>query len=520
MAELLSQKQSSSIRQWSMRRKLSLVGVGILSIAIFAVIIFQARIADYRLLFANLPDTEASAVISWLTEQKISFQLKDGGKSIHVPADKVYEARLNLAGAGIPQGGGVGFEIFDKQNFGMTDFTQKINYQRALQGELARTISFLEPVLGARVILAIPEKHLLKKEQREATASVFLRLVPGRKLTDKQIQGVVHLVSGSIDSLEVENVSVIDSNGMVLSKNRSSGSDDLITPNMINHQLMVEQRLEKRAQSLLDKSLGSDNALVKVTTEIDFSQVEKTEERFDPNVLVPRSEQITEEKTENGITAGGVPGVASNLPAGSAMSPPVSNTSSRTSETINYEINKTVSKEIMPVGKVKSLSVAVLVADRHVPATEDMEATTIPRDAKELKAIEDMIRGALGIDEARGDRIEVVSMPFAASFENEPLPPETEAPMSFYQYVPYVKYLLVTMLAMFLYFVMLRPMLRTMQGTASIQGRYKTVQELETELSPEAKLLDANDPTIAARRQILAAETSPAQVIKSWLSQS
>jgi flagellar M-ring protein FliF len=519
MAELLSQELSSTIKQWPMRRKLSLAGVALLSVAIFAVIILQARNADYRLLFANLQDTEASSVISWLTEQKIPYQLKDGGKAILVPADKVYEARLNLAGAGIPQGGGVGFEIFDKQNFGMTDFTQKINYQRALQGELARTISFLDPVVGARVILAIPKKHLLKQDQQEATASVFLRLAPGRKLTDKQIQGVVHLVAGSIDGLEVENVSVIDSNGMVLSRNRSSDSDELITPNRINYQLMVEQRFEKRAQALLDKSLGRDNALVKVTTEIDFSQVEKTEERFDPNGVVPRSEQISEEKTENGITAGGVPGVASNLQDGSAMSPPVSNTSSRTSETINYEINRTVSKEVSPVGKVKSLSVAVLVADRYVPATEDTEATTIPRDAKELKAIEDMVRGALGIDEARGDRIEVVSMPFAAGFESELLP-ETDAPVSFYQYMPYVKYVLITILAVFLYFVMLRPMVKTMQGTAGIQGQYKTVRELETELSPETELLDVNDPTKEARRQILAAETSPAQVIKLWLNQS
>jgi flagellar M-ring protein FliF len=207
-----------AIMSWPLSRKISLAVAALLSVAIFALIITQARVADYRLLYANLASTDASSVIDWLKNQKIPYRLEDGGRAIHIPADKVYEARLNLAGSGLPQGGGVGFEIFDKQSFGMTDFTQKINYQRALQGELSRTISTLAPVEGARVMLALPAKRLFKDQQKEATASVILKLAPGRQLNDSQVQGIIHLVAGSIEGLAAENINVIDANGNVLSK--------------------------------------------------------------------------------------------------------------------------------------------------------------------------------------------------------------------------------------------------------------------------------------------------------------
>src|SRR6056297_3089198 len=199
MAESSYRNILENIRSWPLPRKLALGGVAALSIILFAVIIFQSNKAEYRPLYTDLPREEAASVTSWLKENGVPYDLENNGRTINVPAGMVYETRLNLAGAGLPRHGGVGFEIFDKQNFGVTKFTQKINYQRALQGELSRTITALEAVKSARVHLVMPEKRLLKNQQEEAKASVVLELEPGRSLDTSQTQGIVHLVAGSIE---------------------------------------------------------------------------------------------------------------------------------------------------------------------------------------------------------------------------------------------------------------------------------------------------------------------------------
>jgi flagellar M-ring protein FliF len=502
---------------WTNARKLSLVVAALLSISIFALIITQARVADYGLLYANLASSDASSVVEWLKAQKIPYRLADGGGAIHIPADKVYEVRLDLAGAGLPQGGGVGFEVFDKQSFGMTDFTQKVNYQRALQGELSRTITSLAPVVGARVMLALPEKRLFKDQQKKATASVILKLTPGRQLDQSQVQGIIHLVAGSIEGLQAENINVIDSNGNVLSQKTNNGESGPMSPGMLDFQQTIEQRLEQRAQSLLDQALGANNSQAKVTAELDFSQVEKLEERYDPKGSVPRSEQVSEEKS-GGTTTGGIPGTEANL--GGAGATAVSTPSSSTTETINYEISKVVNKVVAPVGSIKKLSVAVLVGDRYVPpAEEGAEATFVPRTEEELQSIRNMITSALGLDETRGDKIEVVAMPFEDSFVGD-TPVEEAPPSTLYQYLPYAKYGLLVLGTALLYFLLIRPILRTLaSGIGPGPQRFQTVQELEGDLSPE-QLLSPNDPTLRLRKQILASETSPTQVIRSWLNQT
>jgi flagellar M-ring protein FliF len=514
MAEETKRTFVDTIREWPLSRKISLAAVALLSLAIFGIIILQSRVADYRLLYANLSATDASSVITWLKEQKISYRLEDGGKAIHIPADKVYECRLDLAGAGLPQGGGVGFEIFDKQSFGITDFAQKINYQRALQGELSRTISSLAPVQGARVHLALPEKRLFKDQQKEATASVILKLSPGQELKENQIQGILHLVAGSIEGLEAENVAVIDSTGRVLSKTPREGLNGPMTPGMLDYQQTVERRLENRAQSLLDRALGAGNSLVRVTAELDFAQVERMEEIYDPNGNVTRSEQISEEKSGAQVV-GGVPGVQSNLQNDNGFVGSVP--SSRTSETANYEVSKVVNRVVAPVGTVKNLSVAVLVADRHVPGADGQKTPYLPRSDKEVKSIGNMITSALGLDEGRGDQIKVVSMPFEGDLYNEPMM-EPAAVHSVYEYLPFVKYGLLCIGGVLLYFLLIRPVVKTLRGE-SLTQHYKTVQELEAEFSDQNQLPAPNDPTQQLRQEILGAQTSPAQVIKAWLKE-
>ncbi len=515
MAEATQMNFLTSVNSWPMGRKLSLALAAILSMAIFAIIIIQARVADYGLLYANLSSTDASSVVTWLKTQKIPYQLEDGGRAIQIPANKVYETRLELAGAGLPQGGSIGFEIFDKQSFGMTDFAQKVNYQRALQGELARTISSLAPVEGARVMLALPEKRIFKGQQKKTTCSVILKLSPGQRLSENQVYGIVHLVAGSIEGLLSENITVIDSNGRILSKKQTESLAETMTPGMLDYQLSLEQRLEKRAQSLLDKALGANNSLARVTAELDFSKVEKMEEIYDPSGTVARSEQVSEEKS-GAESTGGVPGVESNLGGSSASISAIP--SSSTTETIHYEISKTVNRIVAPVGSIKNLSVAVLVADRFVPGAEGQEPTSTPRTEKELLSIKNMITSALGIDANRGDKIEIVSMPFEDGFTGEEFI-ETESTGSIYDYLPYAKYGLLTIGSLLLYLLLIKPLLKTVTEPPPL-SRYQTVQELEGGLSPSDELLAQNDPTLRIRKQILASETSPTQVIRSWLNKT
>jgi flagellar M-ring protein FliF len=520
MAEESKQTLAGVIKEWPLKRKLSLVAVAVLALALFAVIIFQAQGADYRLLYANLSDTDAASVINWLKEQKVPYRLADDGKAIQVPGDKVYEARIELAGAGLPQGGGVGFEIFDKQNFGMTDFAQKINFQRALQGELSRSIASLAPVQAARVQLALPEKSLFKDQQQPTTASIILQMTPGQRLSDNQIQGIVYLVSSSVEGLSPDNVTLVDSTGRILSKHNQNNFGGAMTPGMLDYEQTVERRLQSRAQALLDRALGPGKSLVQITANIDFSKVEKTEELYDPNSQVARSEQTTQEKSGTAVQ-GGVPGVQANLKgaAGGAAAKPTIIPTTRSTDTTNYEISKTISKIVSPVGTVKSLSVAVLVSDRSKLGPDGKTPVYVPRDASEIQSIQNMVSSALGIEATRGDQIKVVSMPFENEFANMPLTP---APTSnLYDYLPYIKYALLALGLLLLYFLLVRPLLKTLQAEAPTQ-HYKTVEELESELTnePRGQLPAPTDPAQKLRQEMLESQSNPAQVIRKWLKEN
>jgi flagellar M-ring protein FliF len=502
-----------SVGSWPASRKLSLVAAVLICVAIFAVIILQARTAEYHLLFAQMETSDAAEVVEWLKERKIPYRLESNGTAIHIPADQVYETRLELAGAGLPRGGGVGFEIFDKQSFGMTDFAQKINYLRAQQGELSRTIASLAPVEGARVHLALPEKRLFSEQQKAGSASVILKLRGGGQLKESQIQGIIHLIAGSVEGIEAENVTVVDSSGRILSANPSDEVAGPMTPGMLDYQQTLERRLESRAQSLLDRALGAGNSVVRVTAAVDFLQQEQTEESYDPNKTAVRSEQTSQEKN-GGQTAAGVPGVESNL--GDAAPTTGTMASSRNEETINYEISKVVSRKVFPVGTVKQLSVAVLVADRPAGAAEG-EPAPAPRSEKELQSIRSMVSSALGIDETRGDKLEVSAMPFESTLFDMAQAETTEAP-SLYRYVPFIKYGLLLVGAVLLYVLLARPVLKTLQGSSRVVTPMKTVEELEAELNrTEALPRPQSDPAERLRELALQEQGAFAQIIKTWL---
>jgi flagellar M-ring protein FliF len=509
------------VQEWPLSKKIATGAVLLISVVLFAFLIIQARTADQQLLYANLTLTDASSVTAWLKNQKIDYTLKNGGKDIWVPADKIYQTRLDLAANGLPSGGDVGFEVFDKQNFALTDYVQKVNYTRALQGELARTVTSLAPVESTRVHLALPEKRLFKNQQKKGTASVIVTLVPGKSLDQTQVQGIIHLVAGSVTDLDPDDVKIIDSNGVVLDAEQKSKEDDLLSVDMLAFQQEVEHRMEIRAQDLLDKTMGKNNAMVRVSATLDFSKVEKTEELYDADEPVIRSEQINEENSGSNST-GGIPGVESNLQGNELGSDNTALSSNKNSRITNYEISKTISKIVNPVGSITGLSVSVLVADKIKLDAEGKPEAAIPRSAEELKSIENMVASAIGLVAERGDIINVLSMPFVDSKINS-AEEEPGTANLLYQYMPLIKYALIGLGLLLIYLLLVRPIIKNMKS--EVQQHYKTVEQLENEQrllleeEPVEPPLPIDDAITALRREVQQNQAPTAFIIKNWIQE-
>jgi len=406
-------------------KRMLIAGVALLSVMAFAVLIFVANRTDYRPLFTNLTAEDAGEIVKKLKDAKTPYQITADGKGILVPSDKVYELRLSLAAEGLPQGGGVGFEIFDRKSFGMTEFVQKLNYQRALQGELSRTISQLNGVEQARIHLVIPEKSLFKENERPATASVVLKLKSNRALRDNEVQGVVHLVASAIEGLDPDHVTVLDSRGKILSKgNGTADPTSKATSAMQETQRTYEKNVEERIQSLLDRIVGSGKSVARVSAAFDFKQVERLEEKFDPESIAVRSEQRTEEKGASSTTSSGVPGVQTNLNRNTTGTGAASGGGSKNDETLNYEVSRSTAKIIEPVGALSKISVAVLVDGKYETPVAVKEGQTAkpkytPRSPDELQKIEALVKSTVGFNPERGDQLTVQNIPFQDTSEGE-----------------------------------------------------------------------------------------------------
>ena len=379
----------------------------------------------YQPLYANLSTKDAGQLADKLKESNVPYRIAGDGKTLEVPEDRVNETRLSLASQNLPLGGGVGFEVFDKNTFGVTDFTQQVNYQRALEGELARTISHLSEVAQARVHLVMPKQELYSSREKSATASVVLDLRQGAQLKAEQIRGIVYLVAASVEGLDPKNVTLLDERGDVLS---DVIRDDLLEEagaagtepgapltggrllKQTNSQLEVQHRfeheLERRVAGMLDRVLGPNRAAVRVTAELKFDQVEENSETYEPVVnnqgIVRSSQRKLESFNGVGTLPGGVPGVESNIPGyqSSQYSTAGNSTYTKNDETVNYEVNKKLSKVVEAPGQVKRLSVAVMV-DSLQP--------------QQVDSIQNAVKVAAGLDMARGDQVAVENISFDTS---------------------------------------------------------------------------------------------------------
>jgi flagellar M-ring protein FliF len=431
-------------------RKMSLISAALLTfVAIGAMVTFSNR-TDYRVLFANLSAEDAGSIVDKLKEKKVPYELSGAGDTISVPSDKVAEIRLELATTGLPRGGGVGFEIFDqKMKFGATEFEQQLNYRRALQGELSRTIGSMDEVQQVRVHIALPKDSLFVEDQRKPTASVTVKLKSGRTLRSSQIEGIAHLVASSIEGLSPDNVMVIDGKGNILSKPSGDPKFMRVTASQMEYQQNLEKDLAGRIQTMLENVVGRGKAVVRVAADLDFRVAEKTEETYDSEAPVVRSMQRQTEKA-----GAGNPGKGSQ----SGGSAPGGQEREKVDEVINYEINKVVNKTVMPIGEIQKLSVAVLVDGVYQKDKQGKEVYQ-PREKKELDGLEDLVKKTVGFNAVRGDQVAVSNMPFSK------LPDEDIANASpwweqFLVFMPLMKYVVTIAIIIILFLFVIRPLVR------------------------------------------------------------
>ena len=440
--------------------------------------------ADYRVLFSNVDDRDGGAIIASLTQMNVPYKFADGGGAILVPATHVHEARLRLASQGLPKGSLVGFELMEASKLGTSQFVEQINYQRALEGELARSIQSVSAVGGARVHLAIPKPSVFMREQQKPSASVLVNLNAGRTLEPGQVSAIVHLVSSSVPDLLVKNVSVIDQNGNLLSAQNDPQQQTGLDPGQLKYIKAMEQDYAQRIESIVLPVVGNNNVHAQVSADIDFSQTEQAEEVYRPNQSAAAAairSQTSSESTSSagGAQDGGVPGALSNQPpapatapitgppaAARAVTPPAagaaaSPASSNKNAAINYEVDKSLKHIRHSTGNIKRLSVAVVVNYRKLTA-KDGKVSYKPRSEDDMAQINKLVREAMGFTETRGDTVTVANtaftLPDAEALEAVPF---WQQPGTWALAQEIGKHLLIAAVVLFLFFKVLLPMFRS-----------------------------------------------------------
>lgn len=426
---------SQFFQRLSLGRKILLILSLVLLLTTIIILFVWSNKPSYVTLFSNLSEKDAGIVLQKLQEKNIPYQVSEHGNAILVPANIAREIRLELAKEGLPASSVVGYELFDKNNLGMTDFVQKLNYRRALEGELARTIEQIDGVEKARVHIVIPEKSLFLEDQKPTTASVTLKLNQGKALTENYIQAIVHLVSSSVEGLSPENVTVVDTRGRILSNLNQSSDVIAMSSNQLQFTTRVEDYLTKKAQSMLDNILGTGNAIVRVNASLDFSKIEEKMELYDPDNTVVRSEEIDESTTPSAVITGNGQ-ETTNLPSKS------------TTTITNYEISRTLRNIINEVGSIKKLTVAVVVNKKPTIVEKDGKKETIwvERSPQEIQTITELVKNAVGFNPERKDQITVQNIEFSNEFEEEPFGLPTSPTGWIPTILNYLKYALIVAL--------------------------------------------------------------------------
>ncbi|MFH2244736.1 flagellar basal-body MS-ring/collar protein FliF [Enterobacter sichuanensis] len=485
--------------------KLLLVICGAAALSVIIALMFWAKEPDYRVLFSNISDEEGGAIVAQLSQLNVPYRIDTPGGVIMVPASQVHEVRMKLAQQGLPKGGSVGFELLDQEKFGVSQFTEQVNYQRALEGELARTIENLGPIQSARVHLATPKPSMFVREQKKPTASVTVNLLQGRTLDDSQVVAITHLISSAVTGLAAESVTIVDQRGNLLTQ---SGLRGLQTAHL-KYTNEIESDYQQRIQRILAPLVGDENIRAQVTAQMDFTEQEQTLEQYQPNSdpekMAIRSRQASLSEQGNRRGASGVPGALSNTPPAPATAPltqplntpaddkkekTTGNSASRetaqpynnrSDETTNFEVDRTLTHTKSNAGRIQRLSVAVVI--NHLPQGE--EGKPGPIGEAELARINALVKEAIGYNAARGDSVNILNSAFNGVVET-PVPPFWKQERFYALLMAIARYLVIAIIAWVMWRKLVQP--------AWLRHQETTIRRLEMEK-------EAREEEIAAKKR-------------------
>lgn len=527
--------------------KTALLVGGALLVALVVAVALWNNGPSYKVLFSNLGERDGGAIIAALGQMNVPYRFADGSAALMVPADKVHETRLALAAQGLPRGGSVGFELLDDAKFGVSQFTEQVNFQRALEGELARSIEAVHAVQSARVHLAIPRQTMFVRNRQAPSASVLVNLYPGRVLDDTQVAAVAHLVSSSVPELPVANISIVDQHGRLLSLPGGEGRG--MDVGQVRQVRDLELAYAQRIEAILTPLLGPGNARAQVNAQLDFSRREETSEVYrpnqDPNQAAVRSRQTSEAMDGARGPAQGVPGALTNQPpadpaapivnppaAGNAQDAQPANTqgtqntalqsgSERREATTNYEVDRTITHMQHAVGTVSRLSVAVIV--NHIP---DADGQLGPVPADQLAQMRELVKEAMGYSEERGDSLHLMNGEFVGPADIRL--PWWQDPMYIALAKTLAGWLLVLLVALWLWFGIARPLLRRhLQPAGAGAGADTAARALSAQQEEEEEAAAAmqrarqqsryEDNLQTARDLAMKDPRAVASVIRSWM---
>ncbi len=515
------------------------LGVGLGVVALFALIAVSwiwGQSPEYRVLYSNLSDRDGGAIIASLQQMNIPYKFAEGGGALLVAANQVHEARLKLASQGLPKGGNVGFELMENQKFGITQFAEQINYQRALEGELARSVESIGSVATARVHLAIPKPSVFIKEQQKPSASVVLTLQNGRFLDPAQVSAIVHLISSSVPEMPAKSVTVVDQSGTLLSAIHD-GNEGL-DAKQLKYVQQIEQSYNQRIETLLTPMLGATNMRAQVSVDIDFSRSEQTSESFKPNQNPNdgsvRSKQSSESMNGSGLNASGVPGALSNQPPAPATAPIVAQGASAAAgtgtisnmqkeSTINYEVDRTIRHTVLPVGSIKRLTIAVVVNGNRKGVDAKGKPINKPLTDAEKDQINNLIKDAVGFDQARGDSLNVQIAPFTDVKDASDEIPFWKQRDVIELAKELAKYGLIAGVMLYVVFRVIKPAVDTLVAAQNQTGGFTAEEEeAAAKLAAEANytpVVPSYEQSLQTARQIAMQEPKiVASVIKEWVN--
>ena len=523
--ELLPKQLAAFWRGLSGAQRFAFASIMLITLGAGALLVSVANESDYAVLYAQLSPEDAASIVDELSTAQVPFKVTHAGTTVQVPVERLYDLRLELASKGMPSAGPIGFEIFDGNGLGMTPFQQRVQFRRALEGELSRTIARLAPVQSARVHITLPEKALFKRDKVKPRAAVVVSLLPGRTLSGPEAIPIAQLLSGAVEGLEANQITILDSTGRLLAR-PGSADGDMLAAEALSVQRGIERDLAQRAQTLLDAALGSGKSVVTVAALISTRRFEETQERVNPDESAVISEQRTEEsRSEPSSVAGGIPGTAANIPGGlpSVTASPEPSTETITRETLKFDVSRSSTHTIVPMGRIERLSLAVMVDGTYTSpeAAEGEEPgppVYQPRPAEEMQQITEIVKRAVGFDAGRGDLIEVQNFPFRsplADFPTEQLP-FWKSPELFVL-LPTVGRVVALLGGLTLLgLLVIRPALAQLSSLPSVAGGVGPGGGAHTGFTPEQQALEIKAAELAIPISKDQAQTV-AHAIRSWL---